>query len=350
LISKYSIQLSHKTNGKESLIMTPKYPLTVSDYTVFAVQLPPVPSFSQTAYHFFYIRPHEPKLPDADSPRSLFVANVPITSTETHFRHLFGTQLSAGRVERVEFRDAPEQNKKPIATIQGSVISHKSKKRKRETAEDIQTQLESAAKLPPVWDRELRPSGSHAVVVFVDRASMEASLKAVKAAAKSRKDIIWGEGIEDKLPPLGAQRYRVHEQLKYPAKSELLNTVGNYMTLFSKLEEAKTREVARAQEPDEDGFITVTRGPKSNPIKEEELRALAEKQKAKNKGLEDFYRFQMREKRKERQSELLKKFEEDKKKVEEMKMRRGRMKVDCSLVLRSAGYSGLKLTACLKPE
>ncbi|KAL1958848.1 hypothetical protein VTO42DRAFT_3685 [Malbranchea cinnamomea] len=306
--------------------MAPKYPLSISGYTVFPVEYPPTPSFPQAVKHFLYIQPHEPRIPDPDSPRSLFIVNVPITATEVHLRHLFGAQLSAGRVERVEFYDAPQQKKKAVAPIQGKPNAHKSKKRKRETAEDIEAEIESSFTLPPVWDRDLQTSGSHAVVVFVDRASMEASLKAAKAAAKSMKRIVWGDGIESRIPALGIQRYQTHQAMQYPAKSELLQAVNDYMTLFSRLEEARAREAAKAtHEPDEDGFITVRRGPKNPVVKEEEMQALLEKHKEKTKGLEDFYRFQMREKRKERQEELLRKFEEDKKKVEEMKARRGKV-------------------------
>lgn len=101
------------------------------------------------------------------------------------------------------------------------------------------------------------------------------------------------------------------------------------MTVFTQVAEARKREDARrAQEPDEDGFITVTSGPKLTSIAhEEEARALVEKQKKKQEGLQDFYRFQSREKRKERQNQLLKRFDEDRKKLEEMKRRKGKIRV-----------------------
>ena len=41
------------------------------------------------------------------------------------------------------------------------------------------------------------------VVLFVDRASMEAAFKAVQATRKERKEPVWGEGLEDKVPALG---------------------------------------------------------------------------------------------------------------------------------------------------
>ena len=81
------------------------------------------------------------------------------------------------------------------------------------------------------------------------------------------------------------------------------------------------------QEADADGFITVTKGGRTNPGKQEAAKGQAEKQRKRQKGLEDFYRFQSREKKKELAGELIKKFEEDQEKVRKMKERRGRFKV-----------------------
>ena len=101
------------------------------------------------------------------------------------------------------------------------------------------------------------------------------------------------------------------------------------MTAFAKKEAARDQLRARQrQEPDEDGFIMVTRGGRTNPAKQEVAREMAEKQVGKRKDLGDFYRFQSREKRKARAGELMKKFEEDKEKVRKLKERRGRFKVN----------------------
>ncbi|EEQ86771.2 hypothetical protein RJZ56_006157 [Blastomyces dermatitidis] len=308
--------------------MAPKlvFPLSISGYSVLPIDLPPMPSFQSSATHYIYLRPHEPRVPDADSARSLFVVNVPVTATETHLRHLFGAQLSSGRVERVEFHDTAVK-KPPTITVTPTPVTN-AKKRKRDSTEELQVELDTI-ELPRTWDRELHPSGAHAVVIFVDRPSMEASLKAAKRAAKNRTKLVWGQGIDDRrFPALGIQRYKAHNKLRYPARAELLRTVNNYMSIFGRFEEARAREAAKGAEvPDDDGFVTVTRGPKTDSVaREEEMRALAEKHKEKTKGLGDFYRFQTREKRKERQTELLRKFEEDKRKVEDMRRRRGKVR------------------------
>jgi len=63
-------------------------------------------------------------------------------------------------------------------------------------------------------------------------------------------------------------------------------------------------------EPDEDGFITVTRREREEVVPEKTNKAV---------NLEDFYKFQKREKRVQKMEELRRKFEEDKLKVERAK-------------------------------
>lgn len=100
------------------------------------------------------------------------------------------------------------------------------------------------------------------------------------------------------------------------------------MSAFAAQEAARTRLLARQrQEPDEDGFVTVTRGGRSGPQRHEEAQEKAEKQQKKQKGLEDFYRFQTREKRKEKAGELVRRFQDDRHKLKEMKERRGGFRV-----------------------
>lgn len=99
------------------------------------------------------------------------------------------------------------------------------------------------------------------------------------------------------------------------------------MTTFSALEVARARNLARARAiPDADGFITVTRGGRVGPARLDEANEAMEKQKvkeqARKQGMDDFYRFQVREKNKERAGELVRAFEEDRKKVEEMRKAR----------------------------
>ncbi|KAJ5698209.1 Ribosomal RNA-processing protein 7 [Penicillium macrosclerotiorum] len=300
----------------------------VAGYTTLPLELPSTPSFPTPATHYLYLRPHEPRIPDPDSPRSLFIVNIPIDTTDTHLRHLFGTQLAAGRVERVSFEDVPMKKRAAATATTEANLSHRSKKRKRVNADDLQAHLDDIS-VPSTWDRKLQKSGAHAIVVFADKPSMDASLKAAAKAARKGTALVWGAGIQaSRTPALGLQRYLTHEQRRYPERAALLRSVNDFMTVFEQVAEARKRDEARkAAEPDEDGFVTVTSGPKLNSVaREDELKELVERQKKKADGLEDFYRFQSREKRKERQNELLRRFDEDKKKLQDIKSRKGKIR------------------------
>ena len=79
------------------------------------------------------------------------------------------------------------------------------------------------------------------------------------------------------------------------------------------------------QLPDEDGFITVTRGGRTAPMRQEEAQRRLREQEQKDaskEGLKDFYRFQSREERKRKTRELMEGMERDREKVRAMKGRR----------------------------
>ena len=121
--------------------------------------------------------------------------------------------------------------------------------------------------------------------------------------------------------------YNNHQKLRYPDKTALLDSVNTFMTSFAEREALEARAQARRQEPDADGFITVTKGGRIGPARQDAAQELAEKQKEKQKGLDGFYRFQMREKQKAKAGELARKFEEDKEKVRKMREHRGAFRV-----------------------
>lgn len=107
------------------------------------------------------------------------------------------------------------------------------------------------------------------------------------------------------------------------------------MTAFAAQEASEAKLHAKQRnEPDEDGFITVSKGGRNGSARREAAQEQAEKRKTKHKGFEDFYRFQTRDKRKAKAVELLRKFEEDKQKVKEMRERRADFEVNGSLRIR----------------
>ena len=306
----------------------PKAISTIGDYSILPVSMPETGSYPVQVVHSIYVRPHTPKIPTPLDSRSLFLVNIPIDTTEQHIRSIFSSLLGAGRFETVIFEN--ERQNAPLGTETQLIQSTKNKKRKHsDVVADNSAPAETG--LPKAWDRTLHRSGSTAVAVLADARCVEHALKAIKKANKSGEYPVWGAGVSN-VPALGSARYMAHQKLTYPPKDELQAAVDNFMAEWNRKEEEAARLAKRQRNvPDEDGFITVTRGGRVGPARqhdaEEARKKELEKEEAKRKSMGDFYRFQGRERRKQEQGELLKRFEEDRKRVEGMKTeRRGRFR------------------------
>ncbi|RAL64082.1 hypothetical protein DID88_003270 [Monilinia fructigena] len=302
-------------------------PTTIGDnYAVLPIAVPSTPAYPVTSIHHIYLRQHAPKIPTENDSRSLFVTNLPIDSTDVHIRNVFASLIGVGRVEDVRF-----EGERDDVTAQKQIeIISQSKKRKRGSEVEIDTNL------PQGWDRQLRFKGRTAVVLLVDEKSVESALKAIRKTCKSGKESkypIWGAGTEGKVPALGSARYAKRQELRFPDKLAVQRSVEAFMMDFNSKEEERERERKRLRNvPDEDGFVTVVRGGRTGPARneaaEEKRREMAEKEERRRKELEDagFYRWQGREKRKKEVGELVKRFEEDRKRVEGMREKRGRFR------------------------
>ena len=135
----------------------------------------------------------------------------------------------------------------------------------------------------------------------------------------------------------------------FPPRAELLESIDTFMTAYNERQDAIQRDKAsKRHEPDADGFVTVTRGKAGAATQQEEVGKQLERQKEKQKGLGDFYRFQGREKRKEREMEIRRQFKEDQERLQKMRQIKGRYEVRFLLV-----HSVVHFAAnvwCLQPE
>jgi len=237
----------------------------------------------------------------------LFVANIPIDSTRETLRGLFAS-LGA-RLEKVRIH--------------------------RQGEEDSEQGDSDEYDFPDVWDKRLCHSGSTAHITFPNS---EDVTKILKTVSKERRNLTgaireWGVGVDSPSSSLGLQRtttrplvqstdspgYLTHYKLTYPAKNSLQSLVDTAITHFNTAEAARMLSLKRLHsEPDEDGFITVTRKQRDDFV------APPSEKKKPNKAvnLEDFYKFQRREKREKQMEELRRKFEEDRIKVERAKQAR----------------------------
>ncbi|CZR53325.1 related to RRP7 Protein involved in pre-rRNA processing and ribosome assembly [Phialocephala subalpina] len=300
----------------------------IGNYTILPLTIPSTPAYPKPTTHTIYLRPHTPKIPTADDARSLFLVNVPIDSTSAHLRSVFSSLLGAGKFESCSFEHERKQPGNAVALISAKG----SKKRKRGQEEDEVKMVE----LPRIWDRELRRSGSTAVVVLVDEKSVELALKTIRKlhrkSSKSKSgDVwpVWGEGVPESSQITGSKRYLLHNELRFPNPREIQANIDAFMTSFNSQESSRALSAKRARnEPDEDGFITVTRGGRVGPARAEEVERkrveMEDKEKRKREEMErgGFYRFQTRERRKEEQGEMIRRFEEDRRRVEVLKASR----------------------------
>ncbi|PNP58009.1 hypothetical protein THARTR1_02167 [Trichoderma harzianum] len=299
-------------------------------FAILPIQMPPVPSFPETALHEVRIRRNAPKIPTANDVRSLFLKNIPADSTEPHFRAVFTELVGAGRFETITFEgeDKAAVAIDPSRAVKAAALS---RKRKRSDVEEEEKAEEEAAQLPDIWTRRLYRSSSTATVLLADEKSVQLVLKAITKLQKTKKYPVWGQGLSGDVPPLGAPWVSSHLRLSRADKAEIQKATHAFFNVFNR-KEKEAAEISKRlrNEPDEDGFVTVTRGGKGTPANqfeaEEARRKMIEKAAKKKSEMKDFYRFQLRERRKQEQAELLKRFEEDKKKVNAMREKRGKFK------------------------
>lgn len=307
-------------------------PKTMGEFSVLPLRIPPLPSFPRATTHYVYARRHAPNHPTSDDDRSLFVTNVPVDSTESHFRAIIAKLAGNGKFESISFE--ADRREKPVSMEPAQaarLAAAASRKRKRDES-DSEDEEEQVARLPPTWTRQLHRSGSTAVIVLADEKSVDLVLKAIAKAHKSKKYPIWGEGVEAKVPPLGTQWIQAHNsKLTFPPTEILQQSVDAFFAVFNRKEKDAAALAKRLRnEPDEDGFVTVTRGGRAAPARrdeaEEARRRMLDREQKKKEELTDFYRFQLRERKKAEQAELVKKFDEDRRKVHAMRQKRGKFR------------------------
>lgn len=299
-------------------------------FAALPVQMPPLPSFPSAAVHEIRVRRNAPKLPTANDSRSLFLKNIPSDSTEPHFRAVFSELVGPGRFESIAF-EGDDAAALAIDPAQAVAVTGYAKKRKRADVEEEERREEEAAQLPAIWTRKLQRSSSTATVLLADEKSVQVVLKAIAKLQKSRKYPVWGAGLADEVPALGAQWVSSHLQLSRADKAETKQSVHAFFNTFNRKEKEASELAKRLRnEPDEDGFVTVTRGGRNAPASrneaEEAKTKMLDKQAKKKSELKNFYRFQLRQARKAEQAALLRRFDEDRRKVDAMREKRGKFK------------------------
>ncbi|EPS43177.1 hypothetical protein H072_2840 [Dactylellina haptotyla CBS 200.50] len=289
-------------------------------------------SSPEPIFHYLFVKPHDPQYtpiinahPNING-RSLFLSSIPFDTTVHHLRALF-IAIGGGRIETVIFSDEPLPSR-PIMPDEDQLI--KNRKRKRSHHPDGTAQTAETLQWPPLWNRKLHAPDTTAVAVFVDHAAFELAVKAINSNSTDnpKNDYVWGSGIGkgNFIPELGKSRYEDHHVRMFPDPEWLQKFADDSLEKYDKRLKAEEETRRRkANEPDEDGFVTVVRSSRPRPpLSAEEIaeRLKKEEKRAKKGYHPDFYRFQQRELKKEQAKKLLSQFEDAKRSLQERKGRK----------------------------
>lgn len=229
------------------------------------------PHEKEPVFHIIYARKHQPKIKSSGTDCTVFITNLP-----------YDTTLS---------------NIKELGQAFGNTI---------------------------IEDFEYEKKEHRGLVTFVDRTACQRFLSKAKNYDPRTNPIKW-TGFELS----GQNRYLELYREKYIDHEVLQANVDDYMEQFVKLEEERELEVKQMSgQVDEDGFTLVVGSKRkskggissSKAVTQQVMSAQANKKKKKEKT--DFYRFQIRDQKKMEMNALLKKFQDDKEKIKEMKEKR----------------------------
>ncbi|KAG9002359.1 Ribosomal RNA-processing protein 7 [Tulasnella sp. JGI-2019a] len=319
--------------------------------------------------HNLYIRKHEAQKGTSASHRSLpegrtlFLVNIPPDATTRDISQVFapcgvvetvlfgytGTRLGGDAAEAAKPYDEQEDTlmeKAPEAESDDSEMDDhepgaKIARRKHADVEAAKSKPPHITPLPTTDLRQLRTTGHTAHVIFLERASISQALSLPMTAKHGR--VKWPTPTASD-PPIGLAHYIAQYDSLRPSLDIVKEHVDSSMAAYDFIQSQTA--AARARETDEailddDGFTLVTRGGGrkgkaagggvgvvtkdfqlavqqgvQNDTSIKLTKHLKKIQKA------DFYKFQVREKKKAEFTELRKKFEEDKIKINKLKANR----------------------------
>ncbi|KAF9433751.1 Ribosomal RNA-processing protein 7 [Entomortierella beljakovae] len=283
--------------------------------------------------HYLYFKKHESPKQDHKSPkdRTLFVLNIPADATESHLRELFkpfGRVASVHFLNRVkdtnlskEEREQQEELERLESEAEAieEAANNKGKKGNKKQQQPKSTDEDE------LQNRKLFASGSQAFVVFLEEQEL---VRALNMKKKKRSWLSESDSAEDaRLSSLGVAKWMNDYHRMRPKHATLQVKVDDYMDKFERSEyENQQAALARLNSMDDDGFTLVTSAGnkgyntdgviKVQAVKADEIKHI----KPKKKELQDFYRFQMREAKRDKLVELRRKFEEDKLRIEALKV------------------------------
>lgn len=176
-------------------------------------------------------------------------------------------------------------------------------------------------------------------IILVDKSAANRFIAKSKTLYKLKDRIFWNATSNNNNNSnttsadsiRGIDRYTAKTLKKYPPHDQLQRMVDLYMLNFAKAEARELQNVrSLAEQVDEDGFTLVVSStrksaadiraaPKMTEDEAIQNDATSGGKKKKSKEKKDFYRFQIREQKKQEMNSLLKRFKEDQDKIKDLK-------------------------------
>uniref|UniRef100_A0A0L0NV01 Ribosomal RNA-processing protein 7 C-terminal domain-containing protein n=1 Tax=Candidozyma auris TaxID=498019 RepID=A0A0L0NV01_CANAR len=264
-----------------------------------------LPDSSGTLY--IYFRKHEMKGAagaQSISGRSLFVFNLPIQTNYLVIKKYFQQVAIGATVESFIpsiLTDLQEDFYVDLTKLTSDLHYE----------EDSNGYKEIARKLPK----------NCGIITFIDKAAFQLAFNALKKLSNDAKVTNWP------VPTLGSAFLQEKYQKQILDPAQLSAAVATALANFNRAEQELMEDLKRStQVVDEDGFTLVVgshRKTKAGIMGKQKLAATVGLEKAKSKlkkkEKEDFYRFQLREKKKAEMNDLLQKFKQDQERVKAMK-------------------------------
>ncbi|PSK40743.1 hypothetical protein C7M61_000395 [Candidozyma pseudohaemuli] len=255
---------------------------------------------------YLYFRKHEVKgnaVAQLLSGRSLFVFNLPIQTTHQVVKKYFQQVAIGATVESF----IPSI----LTDLQEDFYVDLTKLTSDLEFDNEDPTKEIAEKLPK----------NCAIITFIDKSSFQLAFNALKKLSNDAKTTNWP------VPSLGSAFLQKKYQKQILDAGKLSVAVATALADFNRAEQELMEDLKRSTEVvDEDGFTLVVgshRKTKAGIMGKQKLASTVGLEKAnkklKKKEKEDFYRFQLREKKKSEMNDLLQKFKQDQERIKAMK-------------------------------
>lgn len=267
----------------------------IKGFTIVPVALP-ASKYQKAASHFMYIKKHQSSTLKQLSERALFIVNPPLNSRLLAMRKFFQSLSTNTIIENFFINEENLDYDINLTKLTSDLYD----------GDEPQEQIKL-------------PNGT-GLLVFVDKSACALAMSKLKKYAKGKDQFAWPQ--EDESASIRISKLYRAKKLPLEETSE---AISQALKEFEEKESKSLEELKDMTMVDEDGFTMVVgknrktkRGilgkiSGTDKLKEVETKKSQKKEKA------DFYRFQIREKKKLEMNQLLKKFRDDQERIKELK-------------------------------